>query len=147
MEYFSRYTNFLEQSCKNSDYWRLSTGHPVCCLGVDQKIIIFDGTAEAKALLLIFHAGDADTALQADRGFGVAVTAGRNHDNAFQPVSGPERLLREAIEPVAGYIFGGAFDRSHLLTAKQTHRPVQCDAFAFAAIRGRIYQLISLKNC
>src|SRR5579859_4483895 len=100
---------------------------------VGKQVIIFNIAAQTEPVALIFHAGDAHTALEAHGRLRIAEAAGWNGDNALQTLAELERLARNAIEAVAGKVFGGAFDRWHRRIAKQTNRPAQGYAFSLAA--------------
>jgi hypothetical protein len=79
--------------------------------GVDEKIVIFNRTAEAKAIPIVFDTHHASAALQTNGCPRITNPAQWDGDDAIHALAKGETFARSAVETIAGEIFRRTFNR------------------------------------
>ena len=87
-------------------------------------------------MVLIFDSSHAHPALEANGRLGISEASGWNGDNTFQAFTQMERLLGNAVKPIAGKVFSDAFDGRRSGVPEQAYRPMQGNALTLSAFFG-----------
>jgi hypothetical protein len=101
--------------------------------GLDEKLVVFDGAAESKALTLVLDAHHFHSALQLNRSVCVAEGSTGNRYYAVELLTLLERLLGNAVKAIARQILRSAFDGEDAGFSPQIDGPMERDSFPLAA--------------